>query len=108
MPAPGTPQAAMHLCFTLTAFSEWRYIMAADKKKFIAKAAVLGAAVTAAAAIAAKFIIHKSKRSQTDDETDFIKEEEDDYLDTDDFASIGNDTNREYVSIKINEHAPEN
>jgi len=84
--------------------------MAANKKKFIAKMAVLGATVTAAAAIAAKFIIHKSKHSQTDDESDFINEEkddypeeDDDYSDTEDFASIGNDVNREYVSIKINE-----
>lgn len=77
--------------------------MAADKKKFIAKAAVFGAAVTAAAAVAAKFIIHKSKHSQTDDDADFVKDDENDYLDTADFASIGNDTNREYVSIKINE-----
>ncbi len=81
--------------------------MAADKKKFIAKAAVLGAAVTAAAAVAAKFIIHKSKPSQTDENTDFTPKNEEDFLDTADFASIGNDANRQYVSIKINEHTTE-
>lgn len=81
--------------------------MAADKKRFIAKAAVLGAAVTAAAAIAARFIIHKSKPSQTKDDTDSVPGNEDDYLDTADFASIGNDTDRQYVSIKINEHTTE-
>lgn len=77
--------------------------MAANKKKFIAKAAVLGAAVTAAAAVAAKFIIHKSKPSKTDDDTGFTAENEEDYFDTADFASIGDDTDRQYVSIRINE-----
>lgn len=80
--------------------------MAADKKKFIAKAAVLGAAMTAAVAVAVRFVMHKSKPSQAESDIDYAKEDEDDYLDTADFASIGNDTNREYVSIKINEHTP--
>lgn len=81
--------------------------MAANKKKFIAKAAVLGAAVAAVAAAATKFIIHKSKTSQTKNDTGSAPENEDNYLDTDDFASIGNDTDRQYVSIRINEHTSE-
>lgn len=76
--------------------------MAANKKKFIAKAAFLGAA-----AAVAKFIIHKSKSFQTKSDTDSAPEDEDNYLDAADFASIGNDTDRQYVSIRINEHTSE-
>lgn len=77
--------------------------MSSNNKKLFKRIAILGAAAAALAAVLSKLLIKQSdKKAVKQENTD--SESDSDVLDTIDFASIGANDTREYVSIKINEH----
>ena len=72
-------------------------------KKSIAKIAIIGASMATAAALISNILSNKDKKKPAALSDNNTTEDADDF-DIVDFASLGNDSTREYVSIKISEH----